>query len=124
MASTYTYDITNTVGQIRLLIGDTDISPTTDAQFSDEELTFFYSTMANSSLMLAASYALEAWAATITDSLKSEHIGDYSYSKDTAGKKIELAKKYRDEDGLNPAMAWSQWDLSGVTDTTISEDIE
>ena len=116
--STYTYDVTTNIGKVRLLIGDTDISPTTDAQFSDEEIQVFL-TMGSSSLLLAASYALEAWASALSGDVKTERIGDYSYSKDSAGAKKALAEKYRAEDASNPAMAWSEWDLttsgSGIT---------
>ena len=48
---TTTYDITTTVGQIRLIIGDTDI---TDAVFTDEELTYFYTTMGSVGLAAAS----------------------------------------------------------------------
>lgn len=110
----YTYDTTTDIGRVRLLIGDTDIVPTTDAQFTDEEITAFLA-LANSSVLLAASYALESWAASLTDtSLKSEKIGDYSYSKDVIGAKTALAKKYRDEDAATPAFEWSEYNLSGV----------
>ena len=36
---TYTNDLATEVGAVRLNIGDTDIAPTTDAQFSDEITT-------------------------------------------------------------------------------------
>ena len=117
----YTYDLDTDIGKVRLYIGDKDITPTTDAQFNDEELQVFI-TKASGSILLAASYALESWAANITDSLKSEKIGDYSYSKDTAGRKIELAKKYRMEDGTSPAFDWSEPDLTFGSGITAEED--
>ena len=116
--STYTYDLTGNIGKVRLMIGDTDISPTTDAHFSDEEIQAFL-TMAGSSLLLASSFALEAWSSSVTDGFKSEKIGDYSYSKDESAAKMALAKKYRDEDSATPYFDWSEWDLrtngSGIT---------
>ncbi|KKN60063.1 hypothetical protein LCGC14_0535320 [marine sediment metagenome] len=117
----YTYDITTSIGQVRRLINDTDITPTTDAQFNDEEISFFLD-LGNNSVLMAASYALESWAAAITGSLKSEKIGDYSYTKDEASKKIELAKKYSDEAAAVPYMTWSEWDLSGGSSITAEED--
>ena len=117
----YTYDITTSIGQVRRLINDTDITPTTDAQFNDEEIQFFLD-LASDSVLAAASYALESWAAALTGSLKSEKIGDYSYTKDEAGKKIELAKKYREEDALNPYLTWAEPDLSRGSGITAEED--
>jgi len=113
--STWTYDVTNNIGKVRLLIGDTDIVPTTDAQFSDEEITAFL-TMASNSLLLAASYALEAWGAALTDSLTSEKIGDYAYTKKESDNKIALAKKYREEDATSPYLTWAEMDLTSVPD--------
>ena len=80
----HTYDLTTDIGKVRLLIGDTDITPTTDAQFSDEEIQAFLD-MASASLLTAAGFALEAWAGAITDSFTAEKIGDYSYRRDTRG---------------------------------------
>jgi len=110
--STWTYDTENNIGKVRLLIGDTDIVPTTDAQFSDEEIQVFL-TMASSSLLLAASYALESWASTLTNSLTSEKIGDYAYTKKEADTKMALAKKYKEEDAASPYLTWAEMDLMG-----------
>ena len=117
----HTYDLTTNIGKVRLLIGDTDIVPITDAQFSDEEIQVFLDM--GGTILTAAGYALEAWASAITDSLKSEHIGDYSYTKDDAGKKLQLAKEYKAEDAAKPYFTWSEMDLTGI-DSTISEDVE
>jgi len=117
----HTYDITNNIGKVRLLIGDTDIIPTTDAQFNDEEIQAFL-TLGNSSLLLAASYALEAWAATVTGDMKTERIGDYSYGKDEAKAKTDLAKKYREEDSKNPYFTWAEMNLTIGSGITAEED--
>ena len=116
----FTYDITTNRGKVRLLIGDTD---STDYQFEDDEIDAFL-TMASSSLLLAASYALESWAATLTNDYDAEKIGDYSYTNKKAANKTALAKKYREEDATSPYFTWSEMDLSGVEDTTVSEDVE
>ena len=117
----HTYDLATDIGKVRLLIGDTDIVPTTDAQFSDEEITAFL-TLSGGSVLLAASYALEAWAATVTGGLKSEKIGDYAYTKDEATAKTALAKKYRDEDAMTPVFEWSEFDLTGGSGITAEKD--
>jgi len=121
--STYTYDATTSNGRVRLLIGDTDISPTTDAQFSDEEITAFLA-LSGGSVLLAASYALESWAGALSGALTSEKIGDYSYNKKEVDVKMALALKYRNEDGLYPAFEWSEYNLTAIDDTSISEDCE
>ena len=119
----HTYDLTTNIGKVRLLIGDTDITPTTDAQFSDEEIQVFL-TMSGGSLLIAAAYALESWASALTGSLTSERIGDYAYTKKEAETKRDLAKEYKLQEAENPYLTWAEMDLSGVEDTTIDEDIE
>ncbi len=116
----FTYDITTNRGKVRLLISDTD---STDYHFEDDEIDAFL-TMASSSLLLAASYALESWAATLTNDYDAEKIGDYSYTNKKAANKTALAKKYREEDATSPYFTWSEMNLSGVEDTTVSEDVE
>ena len=110
---TYTYDVSDNIGKVRLKIGDRDITPTTDAQFNDAEIQIFLDEAGNS-ILLAASLALEAWASNISGNLSAEKIGDYSYTSKGVENKIALAKKYRDEDASLPAMAWSEMDLASV----------
>jgi len=113
--STWTYDITTDIGKVRRLINDTDIVPTTDAIFSDEEIQAFLD-LAGGSLLLAASYALEAYAAENAGSLTSEKIGDYAYTRKTMDNILALAKKYRDEDAETPYLTWAEMDLTGETE--------
>ena len=120
--ATWTYDITDNIGKVRLLIGDTDIVPTTDAQFSDEEIQVFL-TMASSVLLIAAAYALESWAATESAALDSEKVGDYAYTRGAVNKKITLAKEYKreaqlaiDAEASSPYLTWSEMDLTTVPD--------
>lgn len=116
----FTYDITTDRGKVRLLIGDT-----VDAghQFEDDEIDAFL-TMAGGSILTAAGYALEAWASAITDSLLSEKIGDYAYTKKDADTKLKLAMEYKKQDAEKPYLTWAEFDLTEIEDTTISEDIE
>jgi len=120
--STYTYDPTDTVGKIRLLIGDTDIVPTTDAHFSDEEITAFW-TMATdmfsgqAAIYEGAALVLESWASIVSESIVSETIGDYKYNigtgsgKSLADIKLGLAAKYHDKANAIPAMDIAEWDF-------------
>ena len=117
----HTYDLTTNIGKVRLLIGDTDIVPITDAQFSDEEIQVFLDM--GGTILTAAGYALEAWASAITDSVLSEKIGDYSYTKKDADTKRALAAEYKKEDAAKPYFTWSEMDLIGI-DSTIGEDVE
>ena len=116
----FNYDLTTDRGKVRLLIGDT-----VDAghQFEDAEIDVFLA-MAGGSILIAAAYALEAWAAALTDSLLSEKIGDYAYTKKDAETKANLAKEYKRQESESPYLTWAEMDLSGVEDTTVDEDIE
>ena len=116
-----TYDLTTDVGKVRLMIGDTDVTPASDAHFTDAEIEAFL-TMASNSLLLAASYALESWAASLTDDYDAERIGDYSYTNKKAANKTALAKKYREEDASTPYLTWAEMDLSRGSGITAEED--
>jgi len=104
------------IEKVRLLIGDTG-----SVQFTDAQIQAFLD-MASGSILLAASYALEAWASTLTGDMKSEKIGDYAYTKDDAAAKTALAKKYRDEDAENPYLTWAEFDLTYGSGITAEED--
>ncbi len=114
----FTYAVTTDRGKVRLLIGDITAA---DYQFEDDEIDAFL-TMANDSLLLAASYALESWAAALTDGLASEKIGDYAYTKKSVENKTALAKKYRDEDATSPYLTWSEIDLTFGSGITVEDD--
>ena len=108
----FNYAIGTDRGKVRLLIGDTVDS---GHQFEDDEIDAFL-TMASSSLLLAASYALEAWAGALSSGLTSEKIGDYAYTKADVANKTMLAKKYREEDASTPYFTWAEMDLSSIGD--------
>jgi len=110
---TATYLITTNVGKVRLKIGDTDVSPASDAVFTDEELEYYLSLYSNN-INLAAADALEAWAAKYTASPDSEKIGDYSYTQKNVDKMLSLATKLREAVAGTPYLTWAEFDLSGV----------
>ena len=112
--ATWTYDITTEIGQVRLLIGDRDIVPTSDAQFNDEEIQAFL-TMGGSVLMGAAK-ALEAWAGAVKTGLASETIGEYSYKNTSPANMLKLADKYAAQDASIPYMTWAEMDLGSLGD--------
>ncbi|KKM06370.1 hypothetical protein LCGC14_1744720 [marine sediment metagenome] len=81
--STFTYDITDNTGKLRLAISDIDLTTTVGVRsdwtvlFTDEELGVFLSN-ASSDINLAAFYALNAIAASRALLAKSMSLGDYS----------------------------------------------
>ena len=117
---TYTYDLTTEIGQVRRLINDTDIDPTTDAAFSDEEIQFFLNL--GGSVLMGAAKACEGMAAKSSGDLSGEKIGDYSYTKKTAAQWTSLAKEYAAQDAMIPVFTWSEWDLTGGSSITSESD--
>ena len=120
----FTYDLTTDIGKVRLLISDKVHSPTSQAQFTDAEVTAFL-TMASDVVKMAAVYALESWAATLSDTVDSEKIGDYAYTKKVVANKLAMADKYRAEveaaDNA-PILEWAEMDLADGSGITAEED--
>lgn len=114
------YDITTDVGKVRLIIGDTDES---NEVFSNTEITYFL-TANSSNINLAAADALAAWMAKYATAPDSEKIGDYAYTQKIIQNMNKLQKELREKDASTPYLTWAEMDLSGVEDTTVSEDIE
>jgi len=115
------YDIDTDVGKVRLIIGDTDVTPETDAVFTDEEITYFLTANSNN-ISLASATALEAWAAKYTTKADSEKIGDYSYAQSIARKMLDLAAKLRGQESGIPAMGIASMDLTAGSAITGEED--
>jgi len=115
--ATYTYTTTpfDDIARLRLMIGDTDIVPTTDAQFSDEELQEFL-TQAGGSVIQAAITALEAWMGALSRELKSEKIGDYSYTRGTITNLQKLKDQLILKDASTPYLTWAEMDLAETPD--------
>lgn len=116
---TATYDTATDIGKIRLLIGDTDVTPATDAHFTDEELQVLLDL--GGTIYLASALALEGWASTLTETVDSERIGDYSYTKKSADNKMKLAERYRSVDATEPAVAWAGLNITNIEETEEGE---
>ncbi len=96
--ATYTYDTSTDIGQVRLYIGDTDIDPTTDAYFSDEEIQVFLD--AEGSVLSAAALALEAMASSTARLAKL--LKTINFTKDTRQAANDLraqAQSLREKEG-------------------------
>ncbi|MDD4986146.1 MAG: hypothetical protein PHQ43_10235 [Dehalococcoidales bacterium] len=106
---TASYDLATDIGQIRLLIGDTDVVPATDAHFTDEELQVFLTL--GGGVYMAAAMALKAWAKQLSGNMTSEHIGDYSYTKKEVDNMLAIAANYENLSATIPAADWSEMDL-------------
>ena len=104
------------IQKVRLLIADTG-----SVQFTDAQIQAFLD-MASGSILTAAGYALEAWAASITGGLTSEKIGDYSYSKKDAEQKLKLAAEYKKQAAESPYMTWAEMNLTIGSGITAEED--
>jgi len=113
------YDITTNVGKVRLIIGDN----TATEVFTDVEITYFL-TANDNNINMAAADALEAWIAKYMVAPDSEKIGDYSYTQKIVDKMNKLRNELREKDASKPYFTWSEFDLTGVEDTTVSEDVE
>ena len=106
---TVTYDITTSVGKVRLITGDKDI---TNPVFTDEEIGIFLTNQSND-VKLASADLLEAWASSYAANADSEKIGDYSYSQKIVDKMLILAKRLREAGVLTPYLTWAEMDLTG-----------
>lgn len=84
--STWTYDLTTEIGQVRLTIGDTTIDPTSKAIFTDEEIQYFLT--AEGTVDMASAKALETIAASSARLAKM--VGSLNFRKDTRGASKEL----------------------------------
>lgn len=114
---TVTYDISNDIGKVRLIIGDKVIA---DAVFTDEEIQVFLTSEGSNNLAAAA--LLEAWAATYTANVDNEKMGDYSYSQKIVDKMLALAQRLRDAEAGTPVLTWAEMDLSRGSGITVEED--
>lgn len=98
---TYTYDLSTEIGQLRLLIKDTDVSGEADtAVFSDEELQFCLSQTGN--IYLAAALALEINATDAARLAKRKRMDVLSSdTTEIAGQLRKSAQGYRQEAALH-----------------------
>ena len=109
---TASYILTTNVCKVRLIIGDTDVAPETDAVFTDEELIYFLTENSNN-INLAAADALEAWVAKYATAPDSEKIGDYPYSQKIVAHLNKLAKELREKVASSPILEIAEMELSG-----------
>ena len=115
MAATYDPNLGDNVSKVRLIIGDTDVTPITDAVFTDAEITYFLTANSNN-LNLAAADALGAWMAKYTAAPDSEKIGDYAYTQKVIQNMNKLQNELREKVASTPYLTWAEMDLADVPD--------
>ena len=96
------------IAETPMILRDCDINVRNDGAGAT------YGLKADDDVLLASALALEAWAATLSETAMSEKIGDYSYSKKQADNKLALAQRYRDASGSGPVTTWGEMDLAAV----------
>ncbi len=108
-----TYDISTEVGQVRLLITDTD---TTDNIFSDEEINQFLSLTeidSETDVRLAAALGLETIAASEALVQKKISMLDLSTDGPAVAKSLrEAAQRLRQQVEDEPAFGWAEMSLN------------
>ena len=114
MADTFTYDVDDNTGKLRLAIADIDLTTTTGVRstwtclFTDEELAIFLS-QASSNIFMAASYALNSIAASRSMLAKVLRLGDFSEDLSKLADSLRAqAKVYADMAVSIPAGAWAE----------------
>lgn len=109
------YDLGTDVGKVRLITGDTDVTPESDAVFTNEEITYFLGVNSNN-INLTAADVLEAWAVKYATNATSEHIGDYSFTMQAVANFNKLAKELREKAYGIPVLEISKMDLVEMPD--------
>ena len=109
---TVTYDLSTSLGKVRLKIGDNVVA---DTQFSDEELQAFLDE-ASSNILLASALALESWANSYAANATSENIGGYVYTQKVVDNMLKTAARYRDNDASTPYWTYAEMDLAAIGD--------
>lgn len=119
MADTFTYDVSGSVGQVRMKIADVDLTTTTGVRstwtcmFTDEEIEQNLSE-ANDDTNHAAALALLSIASSRALLAKVQKLGDHT--EDLSKVAAELrnqAKAYMKMAGNEPAVGWAE---QAVTD--------
>jgi len=104
--STFTYDVSNNTGKLRLAIADIDLTTTTGVRstwttlFTDEELAIFLSD-ASSDISMAASYALFSIAASRSLLAKVKRLGDFSEDLSKIADSLRAQSKAYAEQSVN-----------------------
>ena len=95
---------------VQLKIGDTGATKFTAAQIQA------FLDMADGSVLEASALALESRAASLSEGMSSEKIGDYAYTMKKVDDLLALAARYRETDANTPEIGIAEPDLIGVTE--------
>ena len=95
------------IEQVKLLIGTV-----VAATFTDAQIQAFLDM--GGSVFMAAALALKSWANSAIEAMKSESIGDYSYTKSAVDNALKTAANFEAQDAAIPEMDWAEMDLMDV----------
>lgn len=102
----YTYDPETPLGQVRLYIGDTDV---TNAEWTDAELGVLLA-QAGSNVYAAAALALLAWGAKLAREDQVVKVGVWTGDRgDVSKRMIAQAKAYLDAAVVVPKVTEGPW---------------
>lgn len=115
----FSYDVTQPIGQVRFLIGDTDTAIVANQLFTDEELTAILNLL-NGSLYQTAAACCENLARKYAAANNQVKIGDFQYSSESAASHyLDLATRFREVEENLPAFAVAEENLSGFNELAI-----
>lgn len=101
----FTYEISEDVGKVRLLISDTNPN---DYHFTDEDITGLLG-LQDGDVFMAAALALESWAAFLAASASDVQLGDYRQMDYHKAREMRLAaERMRATASEVPAFAISE----------------
>jgi len=95
---------------VQLKIGDTGATKFTAVQIQA------FLDMADGSIPEASALAFESRAASLSEGLASESMGDYSYTKKAITDLLALAARCREAESNTPEIGIAEPDLIGVTE--------
>ena len=106
----FTYDLTTSIGKVRLTIGDTVAA---EAHFTDEELQVFLAD--GETVNAAAGLALTAWAAALAREDEQVKVGSWQGDRrDVTAKMLKLASTLLTLGGYEPAAKRPTFRVAGI----------
>lgn len=112
----FTYDITNTIGKVRFLVGDND---STNQILADAEIQFCID-QSYDSLLLAAALACESMASKVSANLTDIVLGSLRINETSKSEQLmAMADRFRDKESSLPAYAAVETNNDSFSELTI-----